>query len=327
MKAIQLYLLLLVFSNICYTQIRVESLNDVNDSFKKRYYSQKREYNPLHVGNVWQYRGGEGNTILTTRVVKDSVINGKKYFKKISYQNDPPTTNFVSWERNDIVSGVSFMLDFQDVNKNGDYLEELPLDSLENPYWSRYVSYKYSFERPNPFSFFPGQKSVLIKDTSWIKIEGDTLIRRNFGIRELFWTEIIIEKFGVYAFMLEGPISVCTGSIINGKKYGTLVSVEDNDQPLPGELKLENNYPNPFNPSTTINYSIPISSKPGNPYFNVKLIVYDALGREVAILVNEKKSSGSYKVTFNGKGLSSGVYYYSLIADSKRITKSMILIK
>lgn len=327
MKAIQLYLLLLFFSNICYTQILVEPLNDVNDSFKKKYYNQKREYNPLHVGNIWQYRGEESNTLLTTRVVKDSVINGKKYFKKISYQNNPPTTNFVSWERNDTVSGVSFMLDFQDVNKNGDSLEELPLDSLENPYWSRYVTYKYSFQRPNPFTFTPGPKTVLVKYTDWVKVEGDTVARGYFEIGELFWGEFIIEKLGVYAFMLEGPISVCTGAIINGRKYGTIVSVEDIDQSLPNELTLRNNYPNPFNPCTTINYSIPNNLKHGNIFFEVKLIVYDALGREVATLVNERKSSGSYSVTFNGESLSSGAYYYSLTSDSKRITKSMILIK
>jgi hypothetical protein len=321
--------MLIIASSICFAQIQIEYLNDVSQQFKKKYYSQKREYNPLHVGNVWQYYNDDPDyrTYLTTRIIQDSVINGKKYFKKISYQNNPPTTNFVSWERNDTVSGVSFMLDFQDVNKNGDYLEDLPLDSLENPYWSRYVSYKYSFERPNPFSFFPGQKSVLIKHTNWVRIEGDTVIGRYFGIDELFWGEYIIEKFGVYFFNLESPNTVCTGAIINGRKYGTLVGIEEIDQVLPNEFILENNYPNPFNPSTTINYSIPIRSKPGDPYFDVKLIVYDALGREVATLVNERKSSGSYSVTFNGEGLSSGVYYYSLTAESKRITKSMIFIK
>ncbi len=313
-------ILLLILSNIYFAQIRIEYLNDVSEAFKKKYYSQKREYNPLHVGNIWQYRGGESGTLLTTRVVKDSIINGKKYFKKISYQNNPPTTNFVSWERNDTASGVSFMLDFEDVNKNGDYLEELPLDSLENSYWSRYITFKYSFAKPNPFTFSPGPKTVLVKYIDWIKIEGDTVTRRYFEILELFWGEYIIEKFGVYLFMLEGPPSGCSGAIINGKKYGTVVSVEDIDQSLSTELKLENNYPNPFNPGTVIRYQIPEDGY-------VTLTVYDALGREVASLVNEKKSRGYYNVTFNGENLSSGVYCYSLTSGSKRITKSMILIK
>lgn len=323
MKILQL-ILLLIFSNICFAQIRVENLNNVSEQFKKKYYSQKREYNPLHVGNKWQYYDTEYKTYLTTRIIQDSIINGKKYFKKISYQNNPPTTNFVSWERNDTISGVSFMLDFQDVNKNGNYLEELPLDSLENPYWSRYKTYKYSFN--DPF-FRSGEKTTLVKDTSWIRIEGDTVISRYFEIIEQFWGERIAEKFGILYNLSESPIRSCTGAIINGRKYGTIVSVEDIDRELPKEFILENNYPNPFNPSTTINFSVPIKPKLGNSYFDVKLIVYDALGREVATLVNEKKSNGTYSVTFNGEGLSSGVYYYSLHTESKRIAKSMILIK
>jgi len=320
MKILQIFLLLIICSNICFAQIRVEYLNDVNEKFKKKYYSQKREYNPLHVGNVWQYRGGESGTLLTTRVVQDSVINGKKYFKKISYQNSPPTTNFVSWERNDTVSGVSFMLDFQDVNKNGNYLEELPLDSLENPYWSRYISYKYSFEHPNPFSFFPGEKTVLVKDTSWVRVERDTLIRRYFEILELFWGEQIIEKFGVYFFMLESPITVCTGAIINGRKYGTLVGIEEMNQELPNELILGNNYPNPFNPTTTIRYDLP---KAGF----VKITIYDILGREVRVLVNEEKTPGVYEVRFDARNLASGVYFYTIRTPQNFQSKKMILLK
>jgi hypothetical protein len=313
-------ILLLFLSNIYFAQIRIEYLNDVSEAFKKKYYSQKREYNPLHVGNIWEYHHVGNKSLLTTRVVKDSIINGKKYFKKISYQNNPPTTNSVSWERNDTASGVSFMLDFEDVNKNGDYLEELPLDSLENPFWSRYVTYKYSFQHPNHFSFSPGPKTILVKYRNWVKIESDTVLRQLIWFEGSFWEEYIIEKFGVYLIIIEAPIYVCKGAIINGKKYGTLVSVDDNDTPLPYELKLENNYPNPFNPSTVIKYQIPADGY-------TTLAVYDALGREVAVLVNEKKTRGYYNVTFNGKSLSSGVYYYLLTSGSKRINKSMILLK
>ncbi|MCJ7648861.1 MAG: T9SS type A sorting domain-containing protein, partial [Candidatus Lokiarchaeota archaeon] len=86
-----------------------------------------------------------------------------------------------------------------------------------------------------------------------------------------------------------------------------------------------NNYPNPFNPSTTITYTIP---KPSNQFLvRIRLLVYDALGRVITTLVDEKKQSGTYSVTFNAQGLSSGVYYYSLISESNVITKPMLLIK
>jgi len=314
--------LFLFLSSLCFAQIDIRYLNDVPEEFKEKYYSQKRDYNPLQVGNMWQYYYEDNNEYWTTKVVKDSLINGKVYFKKIYYETDPPTRNFISWERNDTTSGVSFMLDFEDVNNNGDSLEELPLDSLENSYWSRYITYKYSFN--DPF-FWSGEKTTHVKDTSWVIIEGDTVISRTFEIIELFWIEEIIEKFGIFWNWSESPARYCTGAIINGRQYGTIVSVNENDKTKPTVFLLENNYPNPFNPSTTITYSIP--KLQNQSQVNIRLLVYDTLGRVITTLVNEKKQSGTYSVTFNAQGLASGVYYYSLISESNVITKPMLLIK
>jgi len=89
-------------------------------------------------------------------------------------------------------------------------------------------------------------------------------------------------------------------------------------------FSLSQNYPNPFNPTTTIKYSIPVKVK---NFVDVKLKIYDLLGREVGTLVNEPKSSGNYEVNFNASELSSGVYYYTLNADDFSVTKKMILLK
>ncbi|MGE5352114.1 MAG: T9SS type A sorting domain-containing protein [Acidobacteriota bacterium] len=86
------------------------------------------------------------------------------------------------------------------------------------------------------------------------------------------------------------------------------------------EYSLEQNYPNPFNPATSITYSVPKSGV-------VKLWVHDLLGKEVMILVNEYKTAGSYKVSFNAQALPSGVYLYSIKAGEFSITKKMTLIK
>jgi len=88
----------------------------------------------------------------------------------------------------------------------------------------------------------------------------------------------------------------------------------------PTIFKLYDNYPNPFNPSTTIRYSIPEASF-------TTLIVYDALGNEVSSLVNETKSAGTFEVTFDATKLSSGIYYYTLQSGSITETKKMILTK
>jgi hypothetical protein len=80
------------------------------------------------------------------------------------------------------------------------------------------------------------------------------------------------------------------------------------------------NYPNPFNPTTTIRYNIPKRS-------NVTLKVHDVLGTEIAILVDEEKPTGSYELEFNAAGLPSGIYFYSLRASDFTTTKKMLLIK
>jgi hypothetical protein len=76
---------------------------------------------------------------------------------------------------------------------------------------------------------------------------------------------------------------------------------------IPKVFRLDQNYPNPFNPSTTISYQLPWSA-------NVYLAVYDLLGREVKVLVNERQLPGDHNVRFNGAGLASGIYFYRIQA-------------
>ena len=89
---------------------------------------------------------------------------------------------------------------------------------------------------------------------------------------------------------------------------------------LPTTLLLSQNYPNPFNPTTQIAYQLPDAA-------NVRLSVFNLLGQEVEVLVNERKESGSYTAIWNASYLSSGVYMYRLEVGSNVITKRMTLIK
>ena len=95
---------------------------------------------------------------------------------------------------------------------------------------------------------------------------------------------------------------------------------EEQGSLIPQEYRLEQNYPNPFNNTTVIRYSIP---KEGL----VTLKVYNAIGQEVATLVNETKQTGNYEVTFNSDNLTSGVYLYKLTSGGFTETKKMILLK
>ena len=96
--------------------------------------------------------------------------------------------------------------------------------------------------------------------------------------------------------------------------------VEQLSPTAPKTFLLEQNYPNPFNPSTTIRYQLPVASE-------VKLEVYDVLGKKIATLVNERQSAGSYQVVWNASGLSSGTYFYRLQAGTFVETKKMIMMK
>ncbi len=98
------------------------------------------------------------------------------------------------------------------------------------------------------------------------------------------------------------------------------VSVDRVSEDIPGGIALSQNYPNPFNPSTVIGYQLSVSG-------DVSLKVYDLLGREVAVLVNQNQSAGSYTVTFDATNLTSGVYMYRLQSGSKTLTGKMLLVK
>jgi photosystem II stability/assembly factor-like uncharacterized protein len=118
-----------------------------------------------------------------------------------------------------------------------------------------------------------------------------------------------------------GYIVGSAGTIIKTTNGGgEPIGIHPISNEIPKQFILHQNYPNPFNPTTKINYELPITNY-------VKLTVYDILGREIEILVNEKQSAGIYEVEWNGTNYSSGVYFYKLNAGDFAETKKMVLIK
>lgn len=109
-------------------------------------------------------------------------------------------------------------------------------------------------------------------------------------------------------------------AIISYTSNGSLTSVNQISSEVPDKYSLKQNYPNPFNPSTKINYDIKTSGF-------VSMKVFDALGKEVASLVNENQTPGTYQVGFNAAGLNSGIYFYTLTTGNFSETKKMILVK
>jgi uncharacterized membrane protein len=165
---------------------------------------------------------------------------------------------------------------------------------------------------------------------------------KDYDIELNYVTETGLERFGDFNIQLSANTShtfvpdwtnisnsqlfvlvdVSNNGTIDDTLYlNNTVDVEDQRSLLsPNNFNLAQNYPNPFNPVTTIQYSISKGS-------SVTLKVYDVLGNEIAVLVNEEKDRGVYSVNFDASGFASGIYFYRLTAGTFVETKKMILLK
>ncbi|HTY58802.1 MAG TPA: T9SS type A sorting domain-containing protein, partial [Bacteroidota bacterium] len=100
----------------------------------------------------------------------------------------------------------------------------------------------------------------------------------------------------------------------------TVSGVQSPGAGAPSQFSLGQNYPNPFNPTTAISYELPRAS-------DVNIGIYDVLGRLVSTLVHERKEAGSYDVRFNGSNLSSGIYFYRMVAGDFAASRRFVLVK
>ncbi len=194
-----------------------------------------------------------------------------------------------------------------------------------------------------PFQFFVEENTMNV-DPGIVNMNGtDELLAQNcINIRNEWAGEEItdpvkwhgVDNYLAFTWPLPFDLSYANATLktasSQGKPVGSLqwwpnidytVGVETNELAAkPAEFVLEANYPNPFNPTTHIKYSVPEKSL-------VELKVFNILGAEVKTLVNKNQKSGDYTITFDGKDLSSGVYFYQLKAGNQTITRKMMLLK
>lgn len=165
----------------------------------------------------------------------------------------------------------------------------------------------------NDFEFVPGNPAeVWFTDNNKLYFSADTgrtwMQRWPEGGRDIVFTD------STHGWVLgDDSLLIYTFS-------GGVTAVRESDSPVPAAFTLFQNYPNPCNPSTTIRYRIPANSI-------VELKVFDILGREVATLVNEMQRVGEHSVRFDGTGLSSGVYFYTLEAGVYHDARKILLLK
>jgi hypothetical protein len=164
------------------------------------------------------------------------------------------------------------------------------------------------------------------EQTGWITLYNDTVMKtldffQTYGkqYHPLFVPGEIFVIDTNYAFTGKNEFAKTT----NGG--GPFVSINKISSNVPEKFNLFQNYPNPFNPVTNIKFTIPSNVK--GETSNVKLIVFDILGRVMVTMVNEKMSPGTYEVKWDAGKISSGIYFYTLETDGFKSTKKMSLLK
>lgn len=204
-----------------------------------------------------------------------------------------------------ILLSKSRTLDFGDVQINESDTLEVTL--INNGRASMSVEFALSGEHPENYSFSNeiGLVTMAIGDTLMIEI--------------IFSPESVEQLPAVLQITHDAPNVESPLEIqLDGK--GKIESSTENHVQIPKTMQLYQNYPNPYNPTTQIRYSLPDRTP-------VTLTVYDIMGRHVATLVDNVQEPGNYQVTFDGSGMASGMYVYRLQTPDQTITRQMLLVK
>ncbi|MBN8570982.1 MAG: T9SS type A sorting domain-containing protein [Ignavibacteria bacterium] len=182
------------------------------------------------------------------------------------------------------------------------------------------INWSYAYSNPqyynlNKISFINSKTGYCVGDSGivlYTSNAGETWLKQNTNTKQRLWDIFPLNKDTIY-------IVGDSGTVL--RTYtGGLVSVPNYSINIPSKFSLSQNFPNPFNPLTRINYELQITNY-------VILNVYDVNGRLVKELVNKKQSVGNYSIDFDGSGLPSGTYVYRLQAGDFSETKKMVLLK
>ncbi len=263
--------------------------------------AEAAKFYPLAVGNQWSYhfisRGGnpipcypnnQYNYIIS--ITSDTIFNGHKYYK------------FSNGDRLRIDSTSMNVYKFLGAG-------ECLIDSL--------LAKKNS--QVNSCELWG-----VVNDTNMVSFAGEN--RRSFNISGIGYSKRLMFGIGIYFHggceLGSGFDKQLNGCIINGVQYGQMLGLNNISNELPAQYSLSQNYPNPFNPVTKIKFDISGSSET-----QTLLSVYDVLGREVTVLVNQQLQPGTYEADWDASAYPSGVYFYKLEIGSFTDTKKMVLIK
>jgi hypothetical protein len=224
-----------------------------------------------------------------------STDGGSNWSSVVRVNDDPPgKEQFFTWMTVDQTTGYIYIVFYDRRN----YSDNLSTDV----YMAR------STDGGNTFV------NMLVSESPFVPTQGIffgdyTNITAANGVVRPIWARLNNNNLSIWTAIIDFP-----------------VAVKNEKNTVPDNYSLSQNFPNPFNPSTTINFTVPES---GGVLSQVKIIVYDVLGKEIASLVNGQFKAGTYKIEWNASNQPSGVYFYRLIAGNGSFiqTKKMIVAK
>lgn len=174
------------------------------------------------------------------------------------------------------------------------------------------------------FTVMFNEDKVIVFDLSGRSISaGDsTVLNLYFRVGSLSEAVVDSVRFAAEPILAtpegEKMVDVIAGTGVLNIMYPT--GIVDEKSAMPQSYALEQNYPNPFNPSTTIRFALKDAG-------NVRLVVYNALGKEVALLINKRMKPGYHTVNFDAGKFSSGIYFYELIVNNFKMVRKMLLMR
>jgi hypothetical protein len=299
---------------------------------------------PMHVGDFYVYQvinkttsyPPPVNTCDTiykyARITDFITINNQKYFKCSNFFFDSYFWTY--YLRYDSLTGYLKGYDSSSVSCNYEktfYKLSANLNDTLGVFCTHLINYNYQYcdliTTINCFGFQTISKSFYSQRLYTITDIGNLKFAKYFGIHyatdhSSYSIPGHIGSNDNYYFLI--------GAKINGIVYGdtNTVNIINCSSNLPSSFYLSQNYPNPFNPNTIIRYQINELSSPHALSGDLVLLkIYDILGKEIATLVNEKQSPGTYEVNWDASAFPSGVYFYKLTAGDFTETKKMLFIK
>lgn len=248
-----------------------------------------------------------------------------------NWQNDLLVTNFYSLEnrRDSILFQTWENNNWQNFTKTAFYYSEnqIDVDSIIAKTWDG-ISWMNFLKQEIVNDANHNQIEQLEKFWDfggWVNFQRRFFDYNEYNMIEIIYCEIWENNQWIRGngdIIFQNPDGFTVGFITSylSAYYSNVVSIDENYNRGVRDYTLFQNYPNPFNPSTQIEYRIPHSTF-------VEIKVYDVLGKEITTLVDEFKTAGIYKVQFNTRNLSSGVYFYTIKAGEYSETKKMLLLR